>query len=138
MIGIKSFHDDNNGTERGLNTIYVYDFELARIAHLGDLGHLPDSSILELLDGTEILFIPVGGKYTIGPKRALEIIEKIEPLIVIPMHYRTDKHSSTFDELSTVDEFLKEVGAKNEPQKELKLKSKADLPAELTFITLEY
>ena len=137
IFGFKSYHDDKKGAERGLNTIYVYDFEVARIAHLGDLGHLPEPSLIEALDGTEILMIPVGGVYTIGPKRAIEIIEKIEPLIVIPMHYKTKDHSATFDKLATLEDFLKEVCVKHEPQKELRIKSKTDLPEELTFITLE-
>src|SRR4029079_14939435 len=37
--GIKSFHDDSQGSQRGPNTIFTYDFAEARIAHLGDLGH---------------------------------------------------------------------------------------------------
>lgn len=137
ILGLKSYHDDKKGAERGLNTIYTYDFAVAKIAHLGDIGHLPNASTLEALNETEILLIPVGGKYTIGPKRAMEIIEQIEPLIVIPMHYKTKKHSETFEELSTLDDFLKEVGEKANPIKELKIKSKTDLPQELTFITLE-
>lgn len=137
IIGLKSYHDDKKGEERGPNTIYVYDFDVARVAHLGDIGHLPSSELMEALDGTEILFIPVGGKYTIGAKRAMEIIENIEPLIVIPMHYKTDKHSENFAEIETLQNFLDEVGVKPTPQKELKIKSKSDLPTELTVIILE-
>src|SRR3989344_8783366 len=36
--GISSFHDNSNGTQRGLNTIYCIKFDDINICHLGDLG----------------------------------------------------------------------------------------------------
>ena len=37
IIGISTFHDDKEGSERGKNTIYVYEAEGLRIVHL-ELG----------------------------------------------------------------------------------------------------
>jgi len=69
--GISSFHDDKEGKERGLNTIYVIEAEDLRFCHLGDLGQkqLTDEQ-LEKIDGIDVLMIPVGGEYTIDSSSA--------------------------------------------------------------------
>ena len=124
--GVKSFHDDKNGAERGDNIIYRIEMDGITICHLGDLGHVLDNKQLERLEGIDILLIPVGGKYTIDAKKAVEVISQIEPRIVIPMHYKTK--DLKFD-LYDVDKFIKELGV--EPTYEEKLKiSKKDLPTE--------
>ena len=124
--GVKSFHDDKNGAERGDNIIYRIEMDGITICHLGDLGHVLDNKQLERLEGIDILLIPVGGKYTIDAKKAVEVISQIEPRIVIPMHYKTK--DLKFD-LDDVDKFIKELGV--EPTYEEKLKiSKKDLPTE--------
>ena len=87
-VGIDSFHDEKEGAERGRNTIFVLESENIRLCHLGDLGTDLDSGQLEKINGIDVLFIPVGGKYTIGGKKAAEIVRKIEPAISIPMHYK--------------------------------------------------
>ena len=128
IFGLKSYHDDKHGEERGTNVIYVYDFMEARVAHLGDLGHTLESDQLEQLENIDILITPVGGVFTINPKTAVEVIEDLSPMVTIPMHYKTPKHSATFDQLATLEDFIKEVGAGNvEPQKELSIKSHNDL-----------
>lgn len=139
IFGYQSFHDDKKGKERGKNTIFVFDFQDARVCHLGDLGHDLTSEyneLLEELNGIDVLMIPVGGKFTINPETAMSVIEKIEPKIVIPMHYKTSKHSDTFKDLHTIEDFLKEAGEKIEPQKDLVIKSKSDVPDELKIVVL--
>ena len=106
--GIPSFHDESDGKERGLNTIYLIDAEGIRFCHLGDIGQkqLTDEQ-LEKLDVVDVLMIPVGGKYTISSSEASKIIGQIEPKIVIPMHYGLPKLK---DELEDVAKFLKTMG----------------------------
>ena len=88
VIGIDSFHDDKEGTVRGHSTIFILEAEDLKICHLGDLGSDLSSKQLEEIDGVDVLFAPVGGKYTIDGKKAAELVRKIEPIIVIPMHYK--------------------------------------------------
>lgn len=124
--GIKTFHDEKKGDDRGENIIFRYDIEGISLVHLGDLGHVLDSKELEKIGGTDILLIPVGGKYTLDAKKAVEVISQIEPRIVIPMHYKTKDSKIDIDGL---DKFIKEIGI--EPIYEEKLKiSKKDLPSE--------
>jgi len=134
--GIASFHDDKKGLERGINVISAIDIEKIRLVHMGDIGHNLDKTQLEEIDGVDILLIPVGGVYTIDPKTAVHIIEALEPKVVIPMHYKVDGMPATFNELSTLEDFIKEIGLEAKNQDEYKIKSKADLPEVLTIISL--
>jgi len=132
--GVLSYHDNSHGTERGNNIIYRIEMDDITLCHLGDLGHVLDNKQLERLEGVDILFIPVGGKYTIDAKQAVEVISQIEPRIVIPMHYKTPGVEMGLDDL---DKFIKELGIA--PTKEEKLKiSKKDLPQEdMELVVLE-
>ncbi|TSC56923.1 MAG: beta-lactamase fold-like Zn-dependent hydrolase [Parcubacteria group bacterium Greene0714_21] len=109
--GIFSFHDDTQGKERGSNTIYRIEVEGMRICHLGDLGQkeLTQEQLNQIGD-VDILFVPVGGVYTIDGKEAARIVSQLEPKIVIPMHYALPKLKV---KLEGVEEFLKPMGAKN-------------------------
>jgi len=137
IIGLPSFHDEKKGEERGLNTIYVIEADNFRLAHLGDLGHMINQETIEDMGDIDILMIPVGGEYTIGPKGAADIVREIEPKIVIPMHFQTPGLSSeSFAKLSPVEPFLKEVGLNVERLPKLSIK-KEDLGEEQKVIILE-
>ena len=43
---------------------------------------------LEEINGVDILAVPVGGKNSLDGKEAKEVIDQIEPKIVLPMHYK--------------------------------------------------
>lgn len=124
--GIASFHDEEKGEKRGENIIYRIEIDDISVAHLGDLSHTLDSAELEKLVGTDILLIPVGGKYTLDAKKAVEVISQIEPRMVIPMHYR---HPDLKFELDDLEKFIKEIGVVPTYEEKLKI-SKKDLPAE--------
>lgn len=87
VIGIDTYHDNKEGVEKGHNTVFILDSEDLKICHLGDLGTDLTSKQFEEME-VDVLFIPIGGAYTIDGKKAAEIIRKIEPKIVIPMHYK--------------------------------------------------
>lgn len=126
--GVFSFHDDKEGKERGVSTIYTIEIEGIKICHLGDLGQSKlTAEQVEEIDGVDILMIPVGGTYTIDGETAVDIINQIEPRIVIPMHYKIPGLSVKMDGVET---FLKEMGvAKRDVVDKLTLKKK-DLPEE--------
>jgi L-ascorbate metabolism protein UlaG (beta-lactamase superfamily) len=124
--GIDAYHDEKGGVERGINIMYRIEIDDISVAHLGDLGHVLDNTQLEKLVGTDVLLIPVGGKYTLDAKKAVEVISQIEPRIVIPMHYK-GKDSKL--DIEGVDKFIKELGLTPTYEEKLKI-SKKDLPAE--------
>ena len=90
IIGFNSYHDEAKGEKRGNNIIYKFVSDGITFCHLGDLGHrLDDDAIAELGD-IDILFIPIGGTYTIDAKQAWDIVHIINPRITVPMHYKIE------------------------------------------------
>lgn len=111
IVGYPSFHDGEKGKERGKNTIYVYEAEGLRLAHLGDLGHTLSDELVGEMGSIDVLMLPVGGEFTIGPKEATDVVSKIDPYFIIPMHYKLAGISeSAFGKLEPIDAFLKESG----------------------------
>ena len=125
--GVESNHDDKGGHERGKNVIYRFEIDDISVTHLGDLATTLTDTQLEALVGTDILLIPVGGKYTLDAKKAVEVISQIEPRIVIPMHYKTP--DLAIEDIDGLEKFIKEFGVKPTEEQKLKI-SKKDLPQE--------
>jgi L-ascorbate metabolism protein UlaG (beta-lactamase superfamily) len=92
VLAVASEHDTAAGTERGPNTIFVFQLDGTRIAHFGDFGQnaLRDEQA-EVIGSVDLLFIPVGGGATIGAAEAATIVERLRPLWIVPMHYRTPR-----------------------------------------------
>lgn len=127
IVGIQSFHDNSQGSERGYSTIYVIKIEGITLCHLGDLGqHELTNEQLEAIGDVDVLMIPVGGIYTIDGTEAARIVESIEPKIIIPMHY---KITGLNINIEGPQKFLKEIGLKAEEVESLKLNEK-NLPVE--------
>ncbi|MDD6793894.1 MAG: MBL fold metallo-hydrolase [Clostridiaceae bacterium] len=89
IYGFKSFCDNSNGIKRGENIIYKYDFDNYVIIYLGYLGHIPNFDLTCKLKNCDILFIPIGGHFTLNTTDAINLIKILCPKIVIPMYYRT-------------------------------------------------
>lgn len=87
--GIASFHDNMLGEKRGPNIIYVIEAEGLRICHLGDLGHTLKEDVINEIGAIDILFVPVGGNYTLDGKEAAQVAKSIGSTYIIPMHYKT-------------------------------------------------
>ena len=129
--GIASFHDDEKGVKRGLNTLYLIEFEEIRILHMGDFGQsaLNDKQ-LEAIGRVDVLMIPVGGFFTIDAKQAVTIMNVLTPKIVIPMHYKIPKLA--ISQVEGVDSFLKELGEEDAKAEEKLVVKQKDLAGEET------
>jgi L-ascorbate metabolism protein UlaG (beta-lactamase superfamily) len=57
--------------------------------HCGDLGHIPDKTVIEKLGRIDVLFVPIGGFYTIAADQAKQLHDLLSPGITFPMHYKT-------------------------------------------------
>lgn len=132
VIGVASFHDAEEGVARGRNTMYRIEIDNIKFAHLGDIGHVLSSAQLDALDGVDVLFVPIGGVYTVDAEKATQIISDIEPKIVIPMH---DSRSNP--ELGTLEAFLKKMNKEAVvPVPKLSV-SRDKLPAVMEVVVLE-
>ena len=111
IIGYSSYHDKEEGAKRGKNTIFVFEADGLRFAHLGDLGHTLSDNLVDEMGSVDILMIPVGGVYTIGSREAVDVVNKVSPYFVVPMHFAVSGlDPKTFSGLEPVDTFLKESG----------------------------
>ncbi len=133
ILGITTYHDAVNGKSKGKNTVYLMEVDGVNICHLGDIGHVLSDEHIEEIGNIDILLIPVGGVSTINASMAAQTVRKVEPKIVIPMHYKTEK--STHD-LEPVENFIKEMGQSQiEPRPKLTV-SKSNLPLTLQVVVL--
>lgn len=128
IVGVATFHDNQKGNLRGRNIVYTFHLEEMGLCHLGDLGHTLSDEELEMLNQIDILLVPTGGNYTINAKKAVEVVNQIEPKIIIPMHYQIEGLAPSI-QLDPIDDFLKEMGVEATPLDSLKI-SKAELPEE--------
>jgi L-ascorbate metabolism protein UlaG (beta-lactamase superfamily) len=134
VTGISLAHDAKGGAERGRNTIYIYDFADATVCHLGDLGHVPTQSQVEEFGHVDVLLIPVGGRVTVDAKTAAEVINLIEPAIVVPMHYALPGLAA---ELDSVENFLKQLGVKEAERRDSLTVTGKQVPEETQVVVLE-
>ena len=105
-LAIKSYHDSNLGALRGENTIFKFEIDGVKFCHLGDLGEYFSADLVEEIGEVDVLFIPVGGTYTIDYKEAVKYANAINAKITVPMHYKTAK--STVD-INGVEDFLRRM-----------------------------
>ena len=133
VIGVSTYHDAVKGNSRGKNTMYLMDIDGVAVCHTGDLGHVPGDDQVEEMGNVDVLMLPVGGASTINATLATEVVRKLEPRIVIPMHYKTEK---TTRDLDGVDLFLKEMGQSGiEPRNKVSV-TRNNLPASLQVYVL--
>ena len=102
---VPGFHDDVRGAKRGPNMMRVFEAEGLKVAHLGDIGCMPDEEGLEKLKGLDACLVPVGGFFTIDAKQAKALTDVLQPRVVIPMHYRLG--DTGFDVIGMLEEFTK-------------------------------
>jgi L-ascorbate metabolism protein UlaG (beta-lactamase superfamily) len=134
VYGFRSYHDDQKGAVNGYNTMFVFEMDGMRIAHLGDLGHPLTPELTDALDNIDVLLIPAGGgEGIISPERAAKIIGTIEPNVVIPMQFATDKGDR---DRAGIDELARHLGIDlPEPVDKIAIRS-SDFEDAMTFVVL--
>ncbi len=123
--GIHSFHNAKDDKEQLENTIFKINIKGIRICHLGAQGTKLTPEQLEKVGDVDILFVPVGKVGNLDAKKAKEVIEQIEPRIVIPMAYNTDGSNRGLDPVET---FLSAMGADGVEPLETFVVKRSELP----------
>ena len=138
FVGIASFHDESGGSKRGANTIFTFEMESLKMAHLGDLGEQMSDEQMATLGEIEVLFVPVGGHFTIGPDEAAALVKRLPNLkVVIPMHFKTDRLGDNFP-IAPVDNFARKMqNVKRIGSSEVAL-SRESLPEQQEVWILDY
>lgn len=113
IIATPSFHDTERGAKRGRNLIFTVEAEGLRVAHLGDLGHYPDTEEQKAaLSDLDVMLIPIGGFFTIDTPTAVNLIGEFKPRCAIAMHFRNRYCGFT---VSDESEFVRLTGAATLP-----------------------
>jgi L-ascorbate metabolism protein UlaG (beta-lactamase superfamily) len=123
--GIEMYHDESGGSQRGTNMVFVFAVEGVNICFVGDLGHRLSQEQIQAIGPVDLLLVPVGGTFTVDAEGAVDVVKALNPRVVIPMHYKTDKCGLP---IATADGFLAQMThVKKIDQSEVDLSQK-DLP----------
>lgn len=109
ITATESFHDPEGGALRGRNLLMRIEGEGLSIAHLGDLGHMPNAEQKAALQDLDILMLPIGGTYTIDTPQAEALIAELKPRRVIAMHFKTEAYPTI--NITTCDAFAADMKA---------------------------
>jgi L-ascorbate metabolism protein UlaG (beta-lactamase superfamily) len=132
--GIATYHDASQGTQRGPNTVFCFTVDDISLCHLGDLGHVLSPGQVSEIGAVDILFIPVGGFYTIDAVVASQVREQLKPRIAIPMHFKTPKCAYP---IAGVEDFLKgKKGVRKVIGSEVEFE-REDLPTAIEIVLLQ-
>jgi len=103
VLGLPAYHDDAEGTKRGKVTLFRFDIGGIRFCHCGDLGQDLGDQQVQALGKVDVLFVPVGGVFTLDGAGAQRLVDRLQPKVVVPMHFRIGGLSLS---IQTVDGFL--------------------------------
>lgn len=119
--------------EDGRTMAFAYEVDGVNIVHLGLPDAPPDSTVLEHFENVDVLLMPVGGGGSLSASVAADLMQRIDPNIVVPMNYRTELEQAPLD---PIDRFLSEAGATPEPKPRLAV-TRGSIPSELTVEVLK-
>lgn len=135
FLGVATYHDKSQGSQRGGNTVFVISADGLRIAHMGDLGHVLNGDQAAEIGAVDVALIPVGGYYTIDAEEADQVARQVDANIVIPMHYRTEKCSFP---IAGVESFIERKSSARRLGSSVLEVTRDTIPAEPEIVVLDY
>jgi L-ascorbate metabolism protein UlaG (beta-lactamase superfamily) len=138
FVSLTARHGKPGGQDRGENRIFTWEADGVRFCHTGDLGHTFSEEQVKLLGRVDVLFVPVGGFFTIDAATAHQVAEQLQARVIIPMHFKTARLNFPLDmPIETEEAFvagqphvLRVGGSTWEVSRE-------SLPAEPTIVVLD-
>ena len=125
--GISVPHDRLNGRRYGNATVWTWNQSNFKIVHMG--GAAGDITFEDqiIINRPDILFISIGGGIkSYSGKEAINIVEILNPKIIVPVHFLNTKKNIDDCDFSNEDKFLENISQYKVKYigKELKLNSK--------------
>lgn len=110
-------NEEKDGKKAESTLIFRFDMGDIRICHLGELGHTLTSDMVKEIGDVDVLMMAAGEGTNLDNKKAVEILEAIDPRVLIPLG------SGKYADL------LKELGADQVQELDkFSVKSRAELP----------
>ena len=115
------------------NVAYAIELDGVNICHLGDIALPLTTGQVDELAPVDVLLVPTGGGCTLNLDQVLQIMQDLEPKIVIPMHH--GNHAAGVS-LQDVDVFLRRMGLSEvQPQPRL-VATNSNLPTDMRVVLL--
>jgi len=128
---IEAWHDPGKTKP---NNVISFTVDGIKFCFLGDLGSSLTNEQVSAIGGVDVLFIPVGGVYTINAQKATDTYNALKPGIVIPMHYRMPGLVFSLD---GIDDFIQGKSNVRKLNSSLLEINKTELPAPTTIIVMD-
>lgn len=110
-------NEEEKGKKSDSTLIFRFDMGGFKVAHLGELGHTLTSDMVKEIGDVDILMMAVGDGANLDNKKAMEILEAIDPRVLIIMDNGQQK------------ELLKELGAdQSQESDKFTVKTRSELP----------
>lgn len=137
IIGIAAHRHLDNPESSSMNSnIYSLNIDNIRVAILGNIYPDLSDDQLEAIGMTDILIAPVGGNgYTLDGISAATLTRKIEPKIVIPIHYNDSSLKYEVPQ-DGAEPFIAELKAPVKEDKKLRIKSSVNIPETIEIYKL--
>ena len=73
----------------GQNGMYRFEVDGLQVAHMGDVGNPLTDEQIAFFEDVDVLLALAGGYLTIELPDLMAMIHKVQPKLVVPMHFRT-------------------------------------------------
>ncbi len=86
----QAFHSSSyNGRYMGMPCGTVVKIDGLTVYHCGDTGLFGDMKLIGEVYKPDIAFIPIGDRFTMGPRLGAKAAELIQPKVAVPVHFGT-------------------------------------------------
>lgn len=134
LRGIRTAARTPEGEAQRWNTMFVGEAEGLVFCHLGNPDKLLTNREIDDLGSPHLLMVPVGSDTGISAADAVEIVNTIEPKVVLPVLYA---HGGNKAQLRDLKPFLTELGVR-EPEAQARLTvNRTNLPDETQVVILQ-
>ncbi len=101
--GVETYCDNKEGDQLGENTVFCFELDGIRFAHLGAIGHPLSPEQRRQIGGVDVLFLPVGNP-SVSIADMKKFVVDLDAKIVLPISYATLYNTRL--PLRKLDEFL--------------------------------
>ena len=115
------------------NVAYSIEMDGVSICHLGDIALPLVARHLDELAPVDVLLVPTGGGCTLGLDQVLQIMQDLNPKIVIPMHHETPGVQVP---LQSVEAFLSRMGLSDVQSQPRLVATTSNMPADMRVTLL--